>query len=94
MGLLGRLRRRKVPRTKVNQYRSKLAKGKIPSNEISPILQNLEKLEKVGMSQSDINTVVKNLISYNTFKVNFLKDHSVAIEDMDGRVAARITKTQ
>ncbi|MFX1295277.1 MAG: hypothetical protein ACFFD2_10550 [Promethearchaeota archaeon] len=51
---------------------------KILTDETSKIIQNLEMLEKAGMSKNDEELVIKNLIKDFPYRALFIKDYRSA----------------
>ncbi|MFX1297793.1 MAG: hypothetical protein ACFFD2_23475 [Promethearchaeota archaeon] len=55
-----------------------LTKERVSKDEISKLIQNLEMLEKAGMSKSDQELVIKNLIKDPPYRALFIKDYRSA----------------
>ena len=65
------------------EFESLLKQGRIPENEISIIVHNLDKLEKAGVSKSDlIGIIVHNIVKDVSFKDKFLRDPKAATKSV------------
>ena len=62
------------------RFEGELKKAKIPKDEISIIIRNLDQLKGKGLSDDDIKIVVHNIVSQPDFKASFLKDPTSAVK--------------
>ena len=62
----------------VRELKSVLEKEKVTKEEISKILANIEKMDKLGIATRDKGMVIQNLMKDPIFRANFAKDYTSA----------------
>lgn len=56
------------------RYEAQFKAAKIPKNQVTEILPMLEKLVKAGISQKDLDIVVKEIAINTSFRERFIRD--------------------
>ena len=62
----------------VRELESVLVKEKVPKEEISKILANIDKMDKLGIASRDKEIVIQNLMKDPILRANFAKDYTSA----------------